>query len=40
MMGEPARMHGGLHWWEGPGGFKETEGVQVNGQPAGMAGNI
>ena len=43
MMGEPARMHatsGGLHWWEGPSRFKETEGVQVNVQPAGMAGNI
>jgi L-ascorbate metabolism protein UlaG (beta-lactamase superfamily) len=37
LMGEPVSMHaaaGGRHWWEGLDGFKGTERVQVNGQPA------
>lgn len=37
LMGEPVSMHattGGRHWWNDPEKFKETERVQVKGQPS------
>ncbi len=43
LMGEPLCTYltaSGRHWWDDPDRFKETERVQIKGQPAGVAGNI